>query len=45
MSAQQGTEMRKAWTKVADKKTSPANAQKEYVQLVNKLKKEHGVNA
>ena len=33
-----------AWKKVADKETSPEDAQKEYVQKVESLKEKYGMN-
>lgn len=38
----QGKEKRKSWQRVVDKGTTPEQAQKEYVELVEKLKGQHG---
>lgn len=41
----QGKAKRKAWQKVVDAGTSKEDAQKQYIELVEKLKEKHGFNA
>lgn len=42
MSSIQGKAKKNAWKKVHDEGVSPEDAQKRYVELVEKLKEKHG---